>query len=183
MRLRIGLSTPLLIRVAVRVVPAAAAGGVIELRRGLWDGLGAQFAAAAGRRVAVVSAGDPGVFAMAAAVLGFAVLAASPLPLLVSAVLVLTHSNEFSLMKPGRETIYTRVDRQWRYKAGAAIDTAFFRGGEITFSWTYKALSAFGSSVVFGAGLLVALLMTASVWRLLRETDRLPEAPGGALPR
>ena len=90
---------------------------------------------------------------MAAAVLGFAVLAASPLPLLVSAVLVLTRSNEFSLMKPGRETIYTRVDRQWRYKAGAAIDTAFFRGGEITFSWTYKALSAFGSSVVFGAGL------------------------------
>lgn len=120
---------------------------------------------------------------MAAAVLGFAVLAASPLPLLVSAVLVLTRSNEFSLMKPGRETIYTRVDRQWRYKAGAAIDTAFFRGGEITFSWSYKALSAFGSSVVFGAGLLVALVMTASVWCLLRETDRLSEAPGGALPR
>jgi AAA family ATP:ADP antiporter len=88
---------------------------------------------------------------------------------------VVTRSNEFSLMKPGRETIYTRVDRQWRYKAGAAIDTAFFRGGEITFSWTYKALSMLGSHVVFGVGLLIAGLMTASALRLLDEEKKLPE--------
>ncbi len=111
---------------------------------------------------------------MAALLLGFAVLTASPLPIIVGVVQVVTRSNEFSLMKPGRETIYTRVDRQWRYKAGAAIDTAFFRGGEITFSWTYKALSAFGSHVVFGVGLLFAGVMTASAWRLLREERKLP---------
>jgi AAA family ATP:ADP antiporter len=111
---------------------------------------------------------------MAALLLGFAVLTASPLPIVVAIVQVVTRSNEFSLMKPGRETIYTRVDRQWRYKAGAAIDTAFFRGGEITFSWTYKALSALGSQVVFGAGLLIAGVMTASAWRLLREERKLP---------
>jgi AAA family ATP:ADP antiporter len=114
---------------------------------------------------------------MAAILLGFAVLTASPLPMVIAVVLVVTRSNEFSLMKPGRETIYTRVNRQWRYKAGAAIDTAFFRGGEITFSWTYKALSMFGSSVVFGAGFLAAAVMTVSAWRLLREVDKLPEAP------
>ena len=111
---------------------------------------------------------------MAALLLGFAVLTASPLPLLVGVVQVVTRSNEFSLLKPGRETIYTRVDRQWRYKAGAAIDTAFFRGGEITFSWTYKVLSLFGTSVVFGAGFLAAVVMTLSAVRLLREQDKLP---------
>ena len=111
---------------------------------------------------------------MAALLLGFAVLTASPLPIIVGIVQVVTRSNEFSLMKPGRETIYTRVERQWRYKAGAAIDTAFFRGGEITFSWTYKVLSAFGSHVVFGVGLLFAGVMTASAWRLLREEKKLP---------
>lgn len=116
---------------------------------------------------------------MAALLLGFAVLTASPLPIVVGIVQVVTRSNEFSLMKPGRETIYTRVDRQWRYKAGAAIDTAFFRGGEITFSWTYKALSAFGSQVVFGAGLLIAGVMTASAWRLLREEKKLPSTGMG----
>ncbi len=112
---------------------------------------------------------------MAALLLGFAVLAASPLPMVVATVLVVTRSNEFSLMKPGRETIYTRVDRQWRYKAGAAIDTAFYRGGEISFSWIYKALSMFGSHVVFGVGLAAAGVMTASAWRLLREEKKLPD--------
>ena len=112
---------------------------------------------------------------MSALLLGFAVLAASPLPMVVATVLVVTRSNEFSLMKPGRETIYTRVDRQWRYKAGAAIDTAFYRGGEISFSWIYKALSMFGSHVVFGVGLAAAGVMTASAWRLLREEKKLPD--------
>lgn len=112
---------------------------------------------------------------MAALLLGFAVLTASPLPIIVGIVQVVTRSNEFSLMKPGRETIYTRVDRQWRYKAGAAIDTAFFRGGEISFSWLYKALSAFGSQAVFGVGLAVAGVMTVSAWRLLGEARKLPD--------
>jgi ATP:ADP antiporter, AAA family len=111
---------------------------------------------------------------MVTILLGFAMLTASPLPILVGVVQVVTRSNEFSLLKPGRETIYTRVDRQWRYKAGAAIDTAFFRGGELTFSWTYKALSVFGSTVVFGAGFLAAIVMTFSALRLLREQDKLP---------
>jgi AAA family ATP:ADP antiporter len=112
---------------------------------------------------------------MAALLLGFAVLTASPLPIVVGIVQVVTRSNEFSLMKPGRETIYTRVDRQWRYKAGAAIDTAFFRGGELTFSWMYRALSGFGSQVIFGAGLAMAGVMTVSAWRLLREEKKLPD--------
>src|SRR5690606_29162996 len=111
---------------------------------------------------------------MAALLLGFAVLAASPLPMVVAVVLVVTRSNEFSLMKPGRETIYTRVDREWRYKAGAAIDTAFYRGGELGFSWTYKLLSLFGSHVVFGVGFVMAAIMSASAWRLLREEKKLP---------
>jgi ATP:ADP antiporter, AAA family len=111
---------------------------------------------------------------MVALLLGFSVLTASPQPMLVAAVLVVTRSNEFSLIKPARETIYTRVDRQWRYKAGAAIDTAFFRGGEVSFSWIYKGLSLFGAQAVFGAGLLLAGVMSASAWQLLREEKRLP---------
>ena len=113
---------------------------------------------------------------MGALLLGFAVLTASPLPMMVTVVLIVTRSNEFSLMKPGRETIYTRVDRQWRYKAGAAIDTAFYRGGEISFSWIYKALSMFGSQTVFGVGLLAACGMTLCAFGVLREARALPEA-------
>ncbi|WP_242111643.1 NTP/NDP exchange transporter [Luteimonas aquatica] len=119
-----------------------------------------------------------------AIMLGFAALAASPFPMLVAIVQIVTRASEFSLAKPARETIYTRVGREWRYKAGAAIDTVVYRGGDLTFVWVHKALSAFGSSVVFGAGLLVAGAMTFGAWRLLREEARLPSerAAAGADP-
>ena len=110
----------------------------------------------------------------AAIILGYAVLAASPLPMIVAVVQVVTRASEFSLAKPARETIYTRVAREWRYKAGAAIDTVIYRGGDLTFVWLHKLLSAFGSNVVFGAGLLIASGMTFSAWRLLREERKLP---------
>ncbi|MET0655507.1 MAG: MFS transporter [Pseudoxanthomonas sp.] len=109
-----------------------------------------------------------------AIILGFSILAASPLPMMVAIVQVVTRASEFSLAKPARETIYTRVGREWRYKAGAAIDTVVYRGGDLTFVWVHKLLSGFGSSVVFGAGLLVASVLTFGAWRLLREAAKLP---------
>ena len=111
-----------------------------------------------------------------AIVLGYAALAASPLPLLVAVVQILTRSGEFALAKPARETIYTRVAREWRYKAGAAIDTVIYRGGDLTFVWTHKLLAAFGSTAVFGAGLLVACGFTFSAWRVSAEAKKLPDA-------
>lgn len=109
-----------------------------------------------------------------AIILGYAALAASPLPMMVAIVQVVTRASEFSLAKPARETIYTRVPRQWRYKAGAAIDTVIYRGGDLGFVWLHKLLSAFGSHVVFGVGLVVASGMTVGALGLLREARRLP---------
>lgn len=111
-----------------------------------------------------------------AIVLGYAALAASPLPLLVAVVQVMTRSGEFALGKPARETIYTRVAREWRYKAGAAIDTVIYRGGDLTFVWTHKLLAAFGSTAVFGVGLLVACGFTFSAWKVVGEAKKLPDA-------
>jgi ATP:ADP antiporter, AAA family len=121
----------------------------------------------------------------AAVILGFSVLAASPLPMIVAIVQVVTRASEFSLAKPARETIYTRVGREWRYKAGAAIDTVIYRGGDLTFVWVHKFLAGFGSNVVFGAGLVIASGMTFSAWRLLREEAKLPSerAPRPEQPR
>jgi len=109
-----------------------------------------------------------------AILLGFSVLAASPLPMMVAVVQVLTRASEFSLFKPARETIYTRVDRQWRYKAGAAIDTVVYRGADLSFTWLHKALSLFGSHVVFIGGVAVAGLMTLAAFGVLREEKKLP---------
>ncbi|HEX5693435.1 MAG TPA: MFS transporter [Arenimonas sp.] len=106
---------------------------------------------------------------------GFCVLWASPLPMLVAVVQVGTRASEFALAKPARETIYTRVDREARYKSKAAIDTVVYRGGDLTFAWLYKPLSIFGSSIVFASGTLVAGGLLYGAWRLVREQARLPE--------
>jgi len=109
---------------------------------------------------------------------GFCLLAASPFPMLVAVVQVVTRGGEFALGKPGRETIYTRVPREWRYKAKAAIDTFVYRTGDVSFVWLHKALSLFGSRIVFVAGAGLAFAFTLSAWRVVR----LQRTLGGAAP-
>ncbi|MEO6065387.1 MAG: MFS transporter [Lysobacterales bacterium] len=109
-----------------------------------------------------------------AILVGFSLLTASPLPMLIAIVQVVTRSSEFSLSKPARETIYTRVDPETRYKGKAVIDTVIYRSGDLTFVWLHKFLSAFGSKVVFAAGIGIALTMAWSAWRVFREQGKLP---------
>lgn len=117
-----------------------------------------------------------------AILLGFAVLTASPLPVLIWAVQAMTRAGEFSLAKPARETLYTRVGREARYKAKAVIDTVVYRGGDLSFVWLHKGLAAFGSSAVFLAGVGVALGMTFGAWRVIRAQKALPEDVAPAAP-
>jgi AAA family ATP:ADP antiporter len=109
--------------------------------------------------------------------LGFCLLAASPFPMLVAVVQVVTRGGEFALGKPARETIYTRVEREWRYKAKAVIDTFVYRGGDLSFVWLHKGLSAFGSHIVFLAGVFVAGAFTFNAWRVSRLQRTLPSGP------
>jgi ATP:ADP antiporter, AAA family len=110
----------------------------------------------------------------AAVLIGFSILSASPLPLLITMVQVITRASEFSLAKPARETLYTRVDRESRYKAKAAIDTVVYRGGDLAFGWIHKPLAVFGSQAVFAFGVLVAGGFALSAWRVIVEQRRLP---------
>jgi len=106
--------------------------------------------------------------------IGFSVLAASPLPLMVAVTQVATRAGEFALNKPARETIYTRVGRQWRYKAGAAIDTVVYRGGDLSFVWVHKVLSLFGTTLVFACGIVLTLAFVFANLGILREQKTLP---------
>lgn len=122
-----------------------------------------------------------------AILLGYCLLAAAPLPLFVAIVQVATRAGEFSLAKPARETVYTRVDRESRYKAKAMIDTVVYRGSDLSFAWIHKGLAAFGSTAVFASGaVLAAGLAAAAFWlvrlqnRPLPEETRLNEAPARA---
>ncbi|MFB9067217.1 NTP/NDP exchange transporter [Pseudofulvimonas gallinarii] len=106
---------------------------------------------------------------------GFALLTASPVPAMVALVQIVTRAGEFSIGKPARETIYTRVSPELRYKSKAMIDTVVYRGGDLSFVWLHKLLAMGGSTVVFGAGIVTALGMGYGAWRLGRTQAALPE--------
>jgi AAA family ATP:ADP antiporter len=130
------------------------------------------------RRILTGYGVGPALMIPALAILaGYAILAASPLPVLVAVVQIATRAGEFSLGKPARDSIYTKVDRESRYKAKAAIDTVIYRGGDLAFAWVHKGLSVFGSHGVFAGGVLVAAAMTLGAWKLNREQAKLPPGP------
>lgn len=108
--------------------------------------------------------------------LGYCLLAASPLPLFVAIVQVATRAGEFSLAKPARETVYTRVDRESRYKGKAVIDTAIYRAGDLVFVWLHKGLAMLGSTAVFLTGAALAAGLGLAAWSLIRlQKQALPE--------
>ncbi|BCS34009.1 MFS transporter [Luteitalea sp. TBR-22] len=96
--------------------------------------------------------------------LGFAWLAATPGPLLLASIQVVHRAGNFSLIAPARESLFTRVDRESRYKAKAFIDTAIYRGGDLVVGWCMAAVAA--RKLPLGEVALIGLAV-ASIWALL----------------
>ena len=106
---------------------------------------------------------------------GFAWLAASPTPLLLAGIQVVHRAGNFSLIAPARESLFTRVDRESRYKAKAFIDTAIYRGGDTASGWLFNGLRALGMSLsaISWAMVPVALGWTALAFWLGRRNSEL----------
>jgi ATP:ADP antiporter, AAA family len=104
---------------------------------------------------------------------GFAWLAASPTPLLLAAIQVVHRAGNFSLIAPARESLFTRVDRESRYKAKAFIDTAIYRGGDLVNGWIMAGIVAMKMPLgeVAIIGLAVACLWALLGWRVGRTHD------------
>jgi AAA family ATP:ADP antiporter len=103
----------------------------------------------------------------AVAAIGFVALGAAPTSLALGALLVvrvLYDGGRHALAKPAREVLFTRLDREQRYKSKAFIDAAVYRGGDLLSGWIYVGLAALGMTV--GAIALVAAPV-AVAWALL----------------
>lgn len=108
---------------------------------------------------------------------GFAVLAASPVLAVLIGFQVLRRAADFSLAKPAREVLFTHLDREQRYKSKAFIDAAVYRGGDLLSGWIYAGLAAAGMTV---GAIALSAAPVAVWWALLgrrlgwgeRGTDR-----------
>lgn len=99
-------------------------------------------------------------------VAGFGLLAlAASFPMLVL-VMVVRRVGEYALVRPGREMLFTSVDRETKYKAKNAIDTVVYRGSDALSGWIYTLVVAVSSTqvvVLVGAAL-------AAIWALVGRT-------------
>jgi AAA family ATP:ADP antiporter len=95
---------------------------------------------------------------------GFLLLAALPILAVMASVQIIRRAANYAFTRPGREMLFTVLDRQDKYKSKNFIDTVVYRGGDALSGWSYAGLSAlgFGSSVI---ALLAAPL--AAVWLLV----------------
>jgi ATP:ADP antiporter, AAA family len=83
-------------------------------------------------------------------VAGFLWLGATPTLLVLVTFGVTRRVGEFAISKPARETLFTVVPREERYKAKNFIDTVIYRGGDTAAAWWFASLPA-----VFAAGVAV----------------------------
>ncbi|MCB1887864.1 MAG: MFS transporter [Rhodocyclaceae bacterium] len=93
--------------------------------------------------------------------LGFGALGLWPTLAVIVAVQILRRSTNFALSRPARETLFTVVSPEDRFKAKGAIDTVVYRGGDALSGWLHGALSAIGLGLASISALAIPL---AGVW-------------------
>jgi len=96
---------------------------------------------------------------------------------MVAAVQVCTRAGNFGFIQPAKESLFTRVDRETRYKGKQFVDTVVYRGGDLSFVWLHTGMVAglgFGPQAVFGVGIFIALAMAFGCRQLVRMADKLP---------
>lgn len=94
---------------------------------------------------------------------GFALLAVSPVFVVLATLQVLRRSVGFGLTKPTNDMLYAVVSPEEKYKAKNFIDTAVYRASDLVTAWTVRFL---GTAVGL-SGIAVVCLPLAIVWASL----------------
>jgi AAA family ATP:ADP antiporter len=95
---------------------------------------------------------------------GFAALALAPVLASVIAFQAIKRATEFSVANPARETLFTVVTREQKYKSKSFIDTAVFRGGDAASGWVYTGLRGVGLDL---AGIAWIAVPVSAVWAVM----------------
>jgi AAA family ATP:ADP antiporter len=99
---------------------------------------------------------------------GFVILGSSMGLVLFAAVQVAQRALNYGVLGPTKEMLFTVVDRETKYKSKNFIDTAVYRGSDVTASWIFKGLTSAGLSVgqMTWVYLPVMGLWAFGAWRL-----------------
>ena len=113
---------------------------------------------------------------------GYSLLLAAPVLAYIRVVKILENATDYSLQNTVRRALFLRTSREAKYKALQAVETFFWRTGDLLSGLTVFAAAVMGLGVGHLAAWNLALVF---VWLALaaaigREHRRLPEAPDEA---
>jgi len=106
---------------------------------------------------------------------GFLALAATGTLAMLAIVVVLRRALEYAFVRPGREMLWSPLDKETKYKAKSTVDVPVYRGADAISAQVNKAVEAAGAGpaaiAVMGAG--VALLWAGVGWWLGKRFEKL----------
>ena len=96
---------------------------------------------------------------------GLLIIAISPFLGAVVALQVIRRAGNYAVTRPAREMLFTRVDRETRFKAKPVIDIVAYRGGDMLMAWAFTGLTqglglGLAAVAAVGAGI-------AAVWAMV----------------
>ncbi len=95
-------------------------------------------------------------------VAGLLVVAMAPMIWVVVGLQVVRRAGNYGITRPGREMLFTAVDRESRFKAKSVIDIVVYRGGDMITAWAFTGLTQ-GLGLGLGAVAFVGAII-AGVW-------------------
>jgi AAA family ATP:ADP antiporter len=98
-------------------------------------------------------------------VAGLLVVALAPMLWVVVGMQWVRRAGNYAITRPGREMLFTVVDRETRYKAKSVIDNVVYRGGDVISAWAFTGLSQ-GAGLGLGALAAVGAVIAAA-WALV----------------
>ncbi|MEE4190185.1 MAG: MFS transporter, partial [Halieaceae bacterium] len=93
---------------------------------------------------------------------GMLMLAAAPMVAVVVVLQVVRRAGNYAITRPGREMLFTAVDRETRFKAKPVIDIVVYRGGDTINAWAFTGLTQ-GLGLGLGAVAIVGAII-AAIW-------------------
>ena len=99
----------------------------------------------------------------ALSIAGFLTLGLAPTIAIIVLFQVLRRAGNFAVARPTRETLFTVVQREDKYKAKSFIDTFIYRAGDQIGAWCYALMGVLGFGV---AGVAFAAIPISAAWLL-----------------
>jgi AAA family ATP:ADP antiporter len=97
-------------------------------------------------------------------VFGFLVLASSSVFAVFVAIVIARRAGEYAFVRPGREMLWSPLDKETKYKAKNTVDVPVYRGADYVVA---QAQTAIGAAGVSASGVMMIAAGVAALWGLV----------------